>query len=277
MKRLVAPFAIVLLPWFASTTAAGEPPAAKKPNILFIAIDDLRDWVGYLGHQQARTPHLDRLSARGVAFTRGYCASPCCNPSRTALLSGLRPGASGVYNNNDDWRQIIPAEIPTLPLHFKNHGYYVAGAGKIYHGGLNRLSDWDDYLTKAEVQAAGRGKVGGKNGGKDGGKDGGKVGGKGQGKKYQEDVGGVGGIRFGALDCDDQEMPDYKSVSYCLNQLRKPHDQPFFLACGLFKPHMAWSVPKKYYQLYPLENIQLPTCRPLALKWPGRTATMPPS
>ena len=243
MKPLAATLVIAALPFcLASARAADARPAVKKPNVLFIAIDDLRDWVGYLGNPQVHTPHLDRLAARGVAFTRSFCASPCCNPSRTALLSGLRPGTSGVYNNSDDWRQIIPAEITTLPLHFQNHGYYVAGAGKIYHGGaggFNRLSDWTDYMTKgAEPEPEGHG--------------------RGQGKKFRDDVGGIGGIRFGALDCSDQEMPDYTTVSYCLNQLQKTHDQPFFLACGLVKPHMAWSVPKKYFELYPLDQVQLP-------------------
>ncbi|MFA5191017.1 MAG: sulfatase-like hydrolase/transferase, partial [Verrucomicrobiia bacterium] len=116
-----------------------------QPNVLFIAIDDLRDWVGYLGNKQVKTPNLDKLAARGVHFTRSFCASPCCNPSRAALLTGMRPGTSGVYGNGDDWRKIVPEGTVTLPLHFKNNGYYVAGAGKIYHGGLNRLSDWDDY------------------------------------------------------------------------------------------------------------------------------------
>lgn len=244
MKALAATLAVVLSAFSASATGAAEQSVGKRPNVLFIAIDDLRDWVGYLGNKQVRTPHLDRLSERGVAFTRSFCASPCCNPSRTALLSGLRPGSSGVYNNSDDWRQIIPAEIPTLPQHFQNHGYYVAGAGKIYHGGaggFNRLSDWTDYLTKGTEPDPETG-----------------VSRKGKGKKFQDDVGGVGGIRFGALDCDDQEMPDYQTVSYCLAQLKKQHDQPFFLACGLVKPHMAWSVPKKYFDMYPLENIQLP-------------------
>ena len=83
-------------------------------------------------------------------------------------------------------------------------------------------------------------------------------GGKGKARKLKQDVGGVGGIRFGALDCRDQDMPDYASVSYCLNQLKRTHDKPFFLACGLVKPHMPWSVPKKYYEMYPLDTIQLP-------------------
>ena len=231
-------FATSLMP----AIAADASSAAKKPNILFIAIDDLRDWVGYLGNKQVKTPNLDRLAARGVAFTRSFCASPCCNPSRTALLSGMRPGTSGVYNNSDDWRKIVPDGTVTLPLHFKNNGYFVAGAGKIYHGGaggFNRLSDWSAYMTNGVEPDA-------------------ESGNQSEGRKFKDDVGGVGGIRFGPLDCDDLGMPDYTTVSYCLNQLKQAHNKPFFLACGLVKPHMAWSVPRKYFEMYPLENIQLP-------------------
>ncbi|NUQ64282.1 MAG: sulfatase [Pirellulales bacterium] len=233
-------------PAVARAANAEKRTAATGPNVLFIAIDDLRDWVGYLGNQQVKTPNLDRFAARGVCFTRGYCASPCCNPSRTALLTGLRPGTSGVYNNNDDWRKIVPEGTVTLPLHFKNNGYYVAGAGKIYHGGsggFNRLTDWDDYLTERglgneEDREAGAGRK--------------------AGTRPKEGADGVGGIRFGPLDCEDRDMVDYQSVSYILEKLAKPQDRPFFFACGLHKPHMPWSVPKKYYDLYPIEKIELP-------------------
>ena len=135
--------------------AETAPPQSARPNVLFIAIDDLRDWVGYLGYQQVKTPNLDRLAARGVAFTRGFCASPCCNPSRTALCTGLRPGQTGVYNNSDDWRKIVPAEITTLPLHFKNNGYFVAGAGKIYHESFRRESDWEEFTRTTRSSASG--------------------------------------------------------------------------------------------------------------------------
>src|SRR3954463_8102423 len=95
-----------------SAIAADQP---KKPNVLFIAVDDLRDWVGYLGRNpQTMTPNLDRLAARGVRFTRSYCAAPSCNPSRAALMSGLRPSTSGVYDNPNDWRTVIPEDL-TLP------------------------------------------------------------------------------------------------------------------------------------------------------------------
>jgi arylsulfatase A-like enzyme len=244
-RRLIAVFAVAVWPALARA-AAVEEQSAKKPNVLFIAIDDLRDWVGYLGNKQVQTPHLDRFSERGVHFTRSFCASPCCNPSRTALLAGLRPGTSGVYNNNDDWRTIVPEGTVTLPLHFKNHDYYVAGAGKIFHGGaggFNRLSDWDDYLTERKRSKDEDSTAKGQDNRKPASKEG---------------WDGVGGIRFGALECEDQDMVDYQSVSYIVEKLQQPQEKPFFFACGLHKPHMPWSVPKKYYDLYPLDKIELP-------------------
>lgn len=215
----------------ATTVSAAEP----RPNVLFIAIDDLRDWVGFLGDLQTKTPNMDRLAARGMKFTRSYCAAPVCNPSRTALLTGMRPGATGVYNNNIDWREVVPENIVTLPLHFKNNGYFVAGAGKITHDSFKRRSDWDDYLDKA-------------------------------GGGVKDDVGGVDGIRFGAVDADDDEMPDAKSVKYISEYLAKKHDKPFFLACGFKKPHMPFSVPKKYFDKFPLDSIRLPDVKADDLK-----------
>lgn len=241
--------ALLTLPVCAAAAQAAET-AKPKPNVLFIAIDDLRDWVGFLGNKQVKTPNLDRLAARAETFTRGYCASPCCNPSRAALLSGMRPGTSGVYNNNDDWRKIVPADTVTLPLHFKNNGYYVVGAGKIYHGGaggFNRLSDWDDYLSERGL------------GNEDDPSPTTKARRKGKSDaQAKEGWDGVGGIRFGALNCDDKDMVDYQSVSYIVKKLSEPQAKPFFFACGLHKPHMPWSVPKKYYDMYPLDKIELP-------------------
>ena len=97
-----------------SWVQAAEPQTpASPPNVLFIAIDDLRDWVHYLGvHPQVQTPNIDRLAARGESFTRSYCAAPVCNPSRTALLSGLRPWTSGVYDNEPNGATIVPPAPP---------------------------------------------------------------------------------------------------------------------------------------------------------------------
>src|SRR5262245_63708194 len=100
---------------------------AAAPNVLFIAIDDLNDWVGCLGgHPQARTPNIDRLAKKSLLFTRAYCAAPACNPSRTAILTGLRPSTSGVYHNNQPWRPALPDAV-TLPHYLRMHGYYVLG------------------------------------------------------------------------------------------------------------------------------------------------------
>jgi arylsulfatase A-like enzyme len=234
-----------------TTGARADAPKSSDPrkmNVLFIAIDDLRDWVGYLGkNPQVKTPNLDRLAARGVRFTHSYCAAPVCNPSRAALLSGLRPNVTGVYENGVDWRKVIPADKTTLPLHFKNNGYYVAGAGKIYHEAYRRPSDWNEYLPASGVDEDSLFEPGG-----------GRARPRRKGITSDAPNDGVGGIRFKPLNCDDTDMLDYQSVSYVLKRLNRPHDKPFFLACGLHKPHMPWDVPKKYYAMYPLDRIVLP-------------------
>src|SRR4029077_7054842 len=110
LKALLLPLAAGL-----SFVAAVDSRAADRPNVLFIAVDDLNHWVGYLGrNRQTATPNIDRLAARGLRFPRSYCAAPVCNPSRAALMSGLRPFTTGVYDNNNDWRTVIPPAL-TLP------------------------------------------------------------------------------------------------------------------------------------------------------------------
>jgi arylsulfatase A-like enzyme len=207
---------------------AAEPEARQRPNVLFIAVDDLNHWVGYLGRNpQTITPHMDALAQRGVWFTRSYCAAPVCNGSRAALMSGRRPWSTGVYDNNNDWRTVIPESQP-LTTAFRQAGYYVCGAGKIYHGSFERFSEWDDYLRKEKGDPQPTGDT------------------------------GVGGIKFAPLDCNDEDMQDYRIVNYGIEQLQKKHDKPLFLAVGLHKPHMPWNVPRKYYDMHPLDKIQLP-------------------
>ena len=106
-----------------------------KPNMLFIAVDDLNDWVGKLGgHPQAKTPNIDLLSSRGLLFTKAYCSAPSCNASRSSLLMGLRPSTTGIYINSHDWRQASTLKnAVTLPRHFKDNGYLTIGAGKLFH------------------------------------------------------------------------------------------------------------------------------------------------
>src|SRR5262245_9925163 len=112
---------------------AGEALAADKPNVLFIAVDDLRPELGCYGQSHVQSPHIDRLAASGVLFNHAYCQYPVCNASRASLLTGLRPDSTGVYNNLTQFRKKVP-EVVTLPQHFKNHGYVTQAVGKIYHG-----------------------------------------------------------------------------------------------------------------------------------------------
>lgn len=201
--------------------------------MLFIAIDDLNHWVGHLGrNRQTKTPHIDRLAAQGVTFSRAYCLAPACNPSRAALMSGRRPSSTGCYHNSQNWRPAIPPET-LLNSHLAQHGYLTFGAGKIYHGAQDRGGHWDDYFPGHAPTT----------------------------RHPEAQDNGVEGIRFFPLANTDEDMPDFKVASYGLNQLQKQHERPFFLAIGFVKPHMPFSVPKKWYDQFPLETIELPPYR----------------
>ena len=133
--------------------AAGAPafiarPAQEKHNVLFIAIDDLNDWIGCLGgHPDVRTPNFDRLASRGALFTNAQCAAPMCNPSRAAIMTGIRPWTSGVYLNPQPFRQSeVLKDAVTLPQHFMAQGYRAVGGGKIYHGGYPDPPSWHEYF-----------------------------------------------------------------------------------------------------------------------------------
>lgn len=215
-------------------TGPAQGGDAVRPNILFIAIDDLNHWVGHLGvHPQTRTPNIDRLASRGVSFAKAYCTAPACNPSRASLMSGRRPSSTGCYLNSQNWRPAI-REDTLLNSYFFRAGYRVYGAGKIYHGAADRGGDWTEYFP------GGGGKLKTHPSAKDD---------------------GVGGIKFYPLANTDEEMPDYGVVNYGLEKLAAESDRPFFLAIGLVKPHMPFSVPKKWFDLFPLETIQLPPHR----------------
>src|SRR4051794_27550771 len=210
--RVLMVVGLLLVPGIAR--AGGEAPS-KKMNVLFIAIDDLRDWVGFLGEKQVKTPNLDRLAARGLIFTHSYCAAPVCNPSRTALMSGRRPGATGVYENNADWRTTPAADVVHLTSHFLRNGYFVTGAGKIYHQAYAPpASYWSHFV-----------RVGGDEDG-----DAPKKGKKGKKSADPDRTWGYGNFKIGPLAGGDEQMPDYHIVSYCVSQLKKKHDRPFFLA-----------------------------------------------
>jgi arylsulfatase A-like enzyme len=224
--RLAAILALGLL-------APGVASAADaKPNVLFIAVDDLNAWIGCMGvRPDVKTPNIDRLAARGTLFTRAYCVAPACNPSRAALLTGVRPSTSGVYHNSQPWRPVLKDAV-TLPQHFQANGYKVEGGGKIFHGGFNDQASWENYHKE-------RG---------------------GNPTPPNKPVNGLNMAQFdwGPLNVADDAMPDHKTVTWASEFLQKKYDRPFFLAVGLHKPHLPFYAPKKYFDLYPLDKIELP-------------------
>ncbi len=211
--------------------------AAEKPNVLFIAVDDLNHWVGFMGrNQQTKTPNLDRLAGRGVAFMQAHCAVPACNPSRAALMSGLRPWNTACYTNGDFWKQHIPEGIG-LSAQFLKAGYHVAGAGKIYHSDTYYDSEWSEYMSHEGFSAHGKG--------------------------VDKDEGFHSPL---AHDLKDEDLGDWHTVDWCIERLNQKRDKPLFLACGLHKPHLPFAVPREYYDLFPLDEIQLPPYREDDLK-----------
>ena len=214
----------------------------KKPNVLFISIDDLNDWIGCLGgHPDAITPNLDRLAERGVLFTRSYCNAPICNPSRASLLTGLRPSTTGVYALNQPFREAVPDAV-TLMQHFMANGYHVAGRGKITHGRFPDPQSWHEYVKQ--------------------GPDPKHPNASSQGSRVRQNGIKAEGIRssfdWGPLDVADEEMDDYKVAQWTGEMLQRQYDKPLFLACGIYRPHMPFQVPRKYFADFPLDKISLP-------------------
>ncbi len=222
---------------------AGTAHPAPPPNVLFIAVDDLNDWIGCLGgHPQTKTPNFDRLAASGVLFKNAYCPAPSCNPSRTAVLSGVPPHRSGLYQNTQKLREVMP-QAELMPRWFSRHGYWSAGSGKLLHYVIDPQS-WDDYFPaktndnpfprtidppKRPLNLPREGPW-----------------------QYPE-------TDWAALDVTDEQFGgDWLVTKWVGEQLAREHDQPFFLACGIYRPHEPWFVPKQYFEPFPLDSIQLP-------------------
>ncbi|MFK8112526.1 MAG: sulfatase-like hydrolase/transferase [Rubripirellula sp.] len=214
-----------------------------KPNVLFISVDDLNDWIGCLGgHPQAKTPNIDRLAASGVLFTNAHCPAPACNPSRGAIMTGISPHVSGLYDNRQKMRELMP-DAELLPKHFSRHGYWSAGSGKILHYFIDAES-WDQYYPPKETEDPFPRTLYPKN------------------RPVTLPVGGPWQYKetdWAALDATDEEFGgDWLVSKWIGEQLEKKHDKPFFLACGIYRPHEPWFVPKKYFDQFPLADIQLP-------------------
>ena len=133
---------LAVVGFFPALSSLLAKQGGTPPNVLFIAVDDLNDWVNCMGGRKGvHTPNLDRLAARGVLFTNAHCAAPSCNPSRVAMMTGVAPYSSGVYNNGQDWRTSPRLKkAVTMPEHFRSRGYETYGGGKIFHA-LSWITD----------------------------------------------------------------------------------------------------------------------------------------
>ena len=246
-----------------------EPVRSQsKPNILFIAADDMNDWIGVLaGHRgmKIHTPNLDRLARSSAVFTNAHTPAPACAPARTAIMSGVhaaRIGAENVHWGDEPrWREFAALKgVETLEQFFKNRGYMTLGGGKIYHSQAPPWSptsqvepqNWDFYYPSAYIS-----------------------------HPHQirppkevifpsrvDNTTRPGGEwwTWGPIPADDTKMADYHVVDWASYELNRTHDKPFFMAVGVWKPHDPWEVPQKYFDMYPLENVVLPEVREDDLK-----------
>lgn len=223
---------------------SGALAAGDRPDVLFISIDDLNDWAGILGgHPQARTPNLDALAARGLSFTNAHCAAPACNPSRAAVLTGRHPTTSGVYDNDQPFRRAMP-DVATLPQLFRAAGYRALGCGKVFHAG--DPASWDEHepeggcglpAPRARAFPAAR-------------------------RRPLNGIAGMGSFDWGpARSRRDGATSDDHVADQVVRWLKKEHDQPIFIGCGFFRPHLPWYLPRKWFELFPLEQIELPLVR----------------
>lgn len=233
-QRIIARISLAAVALAAAGPALADDEPGP-PNVLFLAVDDLNDWTGFLGgHPQAQTPNLDRLAARGVHFTRAYCSAPACNPSRVSLMTGLRPSTSGVYLNGQPWRPVLP-EVTTLSQAFQQAGYDVRGGGKIFHGRFPDPESWDESFDLESTNRP---------------------------APDQLPVNGLPNTAhfdWGPVDVPDAAMPDAKTVSWAIERLEQIEPgQPFFLAVGLYRPHLPWYVPRPYFDQFPPAEIVLP-------------------
>ncbi len=228
---------------FLKTAGAAVPGAgllraqASKPNVLFIAVDDLNDWLGCLGgHPNAITPNMDRLARRGTLFTNAHCQAPICGPSRASIMTGLLPSTTGIYGqiNDRNIRKASPAtaDAPFLFEYFRDHGYKTMAVGKLFHG----------HVPAGTVEESG-----------------GRVPGFGPKppKRLKWDARKTS-TDWGPFPDSDEQMPDYGSAEWAVERLRQKHDRPFFLATGFLRPHVPWHVPKKWFDLHPVDKIQTP-------------------
>jgi arylsulfatase A-like enzyme len=242
----------------------GRQAMLKPPNVLFVIADDLNSWIGVLGrHPSVKTPNIDALAARGTLFTHAYCSAPYCNASRMGIFTGCLPTTTGIYRDEPFWDRTQRPITFIERLH--ESGYHTTGGGKVFHGVFdynaagqtganhaewceveNRPELWDNFLTN-EVEPLPDGRP----------------------LNRLFDFGNFAAVpapyRFfdwGPLPDDRvNRIPDEKVMRYVCDFLSEAPPEPFFCAAGLYKPHLPWHVPTRFFDLYDLDSIALPMVR----------------
>ncbi|MBN1417953.1 MAG: sulfatase [Planctomycetes bacterium] len=230
-------------------------PAPARPNVLFIAVDDLRPQLGCYGDPAVRSPHIDRLASRGLVFEGAFCQQALCSPSRISLLSGRYTWTTRIYRIGPTLRSTLP-DIVTLPQHFKRNGYFARSLGKVYHVGIDDPASWSVRSwqpsaprygpegmalvrkRRAEIKASGK-----------------PAPTRGAGAPF------YAGPAFEDPDVADDALADgdtAREAVAAIRDLAKTRDRPFFLAVGFHNPHVPWVAPKRYWDLYREEDLKLP-------------------
>ncbi len=261
MKPTLLPLAALVLAPLAALHAE------SKPNVLFIAVDDMRPELGCYGNKIIQTPNMDRLAARGTIFNYAYCQQAVCSPSRTAIMTGLRPDVTKVWDLETHFRVAQPDCI-TLPQHFKMNGYHTAALSKVYHKGLEDGRSWsephwypfgksvDTDLADYTKQIVTRHDVNKEEYSKgESPDDNDKPAARKNGKKAK------GGAAFEVSPKTEDDLPDGATAAEAVKRLHelKSKGKPFFFAVGFLKPHLPFVSPKKYWDLYDPNTIPLPT------------------
>ncbi|AQT67228.1 Arylsulfatase [Anaerohalosphaera lusitana] len=213
----------------------------SQPNVLMICIDDLNDMIGCMkGHPQVKTPNIDRLAEQGTLFINAHCQAPICGPSRASLMSGLRPSTTGIYGQiyDNKIRNASDATRKCTYLHeyFQQNGYMTMGIGKIFH----------HHVPRGTLDVSGGRK-------------------KGFGPMPEEAMNwkGKGTVTdWGAFPARDEQMPDYHTAKWTIDKLKQKHEKPFMLIAGFLRPHVPWHVPQKWFDMYPLDEIETPAYLP---------------
>ncbi len=246
--RRVLGGSLVLLIAACAQLDAGE----TRPNVLFIAVDDLRPLLGCYGVRVIRTPNIDDLAARGTTFLRAYCQVPQCSPSRVSVMTGLRPETTGLYSQRDVFKRENHRGLVTLSEHFKNHGYHAQAYGKIYDDGGDDPASWSVPLSPGReremwevVNEAAVARV-----------------------PFAQRA-AVPTIIRPRADCPAIQAPDVpdetlyagRMTGQAVKTMAQFKDQPFFLAVGYRRPHLPLVAPKRYFDWYPTDNITLPEHR----------------